>query len=108
MAHGSPRARGEGKEGGDGDSRMGLARWSGGAPARSPEPRTGPMAVAAVDRDLEQSESEVERARERDGCAAANDGVSIDAGPTRYPAREREDLVQLGFFPCNLSNRTIK
>ena len=36
----------------------GLARWSGGAPARSPELRTGPMAVAAVDRDLEQSESE--------------------------------------------------
>ena len=34
------------------------------------------MAVAAVDRDLEQSESEVERARERDGCAGANDGVS--------------------------------
>ena len=76
MAHGSPRARGEGKEGGDGDSRTGLARWSGGASARSPEPRAGPMAVAAVDRDLEQSESEVERVRERDGCAAANDGVS--------------------------------
>ena len=34
------------------------------------------MAVAAVDQDLEQSESEVERARERDGCTAANDGVS--------------------------------
>ena len=32
----------------------------------------------------------------------------VDAGPTGYPAREREDLVQLGFFPCNLSNRTIK
>ena len=26
-----------------------------------------------------------------------SDGV--DAGPTGYPAREREDLVQLGFFP---------
>jgi len=64
MAHGSSRARGEGKEGGDGESRTGLARWSGGAPARSPEPRMGPMAVAAVDRDLEQSESE--RARERE------------------------------------------
>ena len=22
----------------------------------------------------------------------------VDAGPTGYPAREREDLVQLGFF----------
>ena len=34
--------------------------------------------------------------------------ICVDAGPTGYPAREREDLVQLGFFPCNLSNRTIK
>ena len=32
---------------------------------------------------------------------------TVDAGPTGYPAREREDLVQVGFFPCNLSNRTI-
>ena len=65
MAHSSPRARGEGKEGGDGDSQTGLARWSGGAPVRSPEPRTGPMAVAAVDRDLEQRESERARMRIR-------------------------------------------
>ena len=33
---------------------------------------------------------------------------SVDAGPTGYPAREREDLVQLGFFPYNLSSRSIK
>ena len=24
----------------------------------------------------------------------------VDTGSTGYPAREREDLVQLGFFPC--------
>ena len=36
------------------------------------------------------------------------DSTFVDAGPTGYPAREREDLVQLGFFSCNLSNRTIK
>ena len=34
--------------------------------------------------------------------------ATVDTGPTGYPAREREDLVQLGFFPCNLSSRTIK
>ena len=32
----------------------------------------------------------------------------VDAGPIGYPAREREDLVQLRFFPCNLSSITIK
>jgi len=40
----------------------------------------------------------------------------VDAGPTGYPAREREDLVQreredlvqLGFLPCNLSSSTIQ
>ena len=32
----------------------------------------------------------------------------VDAGPTGYPAREIKDLVQLGFFPCNLNSRTIK
>ena len=32
----------------------------------------------------------------------------VDTGPIGYPARERKDLVQLGFFPCNLSSRTIK
>ena len=32
----------------------------------------------------------------------------VDAGPTGYPAREREDLVQLGFFPFNLSSSTIQ
>ena len=34
--------------------------------------------------------------------------ATVDAGPTGYPAKEKEDLVQLGFFPCNLSSRTIK
>ena len=33
---------------------------------------------------------------------------TVDAGLTGYPAKEKEDLVQLGFFPCNLSSRTIK
>ena len=36
-----------------------------------------------------------------------NDLVSVDAGPIGYPAREREDLVQLGFFLYNLSSSTI-
>ena len=39
--------------------------------------------------------------------ATQDNYISVDAGTTGYPAREREDLVQLGFFPCNLS-RTIK
>ena len=31
----------------------------------------------------------------------------VDAGPTGYPARKGEDLVQLGFFPCNPSSSII-
>ena len=33
--------------------------------------------------------------------------VSVDAGPTGCPARKGEDLVQLGFFPYNLSKSII-
>ena len=31
----------------------------------------------------------------------------VDAGPTGYPVRKGEDLVQLGFFPCNFSSSSI-
>jgi len=49
------------------------------------------MAVVAVDRDLEQSERQVERARERDGCAAANDGVSEVEWRSAGEVTEAED-----------------
>jgi len=31
-------------------------------------------------------------------------GGGVGMGPTGYPARKEEDLVQLGFFSCNLSS----
>ena len=43
-----------------------------------------------------------------DGESFTFSSHTVDAGPTGYPAKEKEDLVQLGFFPCNLSSRTIK
>ena len=42
------------------------------------------------------------------GSFLKQDLEMVILGPTGYPAREREDLVQLGFFSCNLSSRTIK
>ena len=34
-------------------------------------------------------------------------GSPVDTGPTGYPSRKEEDLVSLGFFPCNLSSSII-
>ena len=33
--------------------------------------------------------------------------IVVDTGPTGYPARKEEDLVQLGFFTCNPSSSII-